>query len=294
MTLSLMLQTIIDGILVGGVYATIAVGLSLAFGLMRIINWAHGEFLMLSMYLAFFLVINLNFDPYLTVLITGPVFFIIGYLLQRFVINRLLDKDSSREPLSVLLFTAGLGIFLSNMANVLFSSNILATQTAYTSKTFFINDMIISVPRLISFTIALCLTIVLYIVIQRTEFGRALRATSQNRNVSQLMGINYKTVYSVAFGIGLAMVGISGSLLIPNSSVSPTLGSMYSTKCFIIVVLGGKGSIPGAFLGGLIVGLIEKIGAFVWNDAYAQLLVFVLFIIMLFFRPSGLLGKEAG
>ena len=292
MTLSLFFQTLIDGIMVGGVYSTIAVGLSLAFGVMRIVNWAHGEFLMVSMYIAFLSVINFGIDPYLSIFITGPIMFAVGYCLQRFVFNRMLDKDESREPLSILLFTSGLGIFLSNMATVIFSSNILAVQTRYTSKTIEMGSMIVSVPRLISFAIALACTIILYIVIQRTEFGRALRATAQNRHVASLMGINHKSIYSLAFGIGLGLVGVSGSLLVPNSAVSPTVGSAFGTKCFIIVVLGGKGSVPGALLGGLIVGLIEKFGGILWTDAYASLLVFVLFILILLFRPSGILGRE--
>lgn len=292
MSIPLLVQTLIDGIMVGGVYATIAVGLSLAFGVMRIVNWAHGEFLMVAMYIAFLSVINLGVDPYLSILITGPIMFLVGFLLQKIVFNRMLEKDSSREPLSILLFTSGLGIFLSNMATVIFSSNILATQTAYTSQTVKLGEIIVSVPRMISFLIALVCTIILYLVIQRSEFGRALRATAQNRHVASLMGINHKTIYALAMGIGLALVGISGSLLVPNSAVSPTIGSAYGTKCFSIVVLGGKGSVPGALLGGLIVGLIEKFGGIIWTDAYASLLVFVLFILMLLFRPSGLLGRE--
>jgi len=292
MTASLFVQTLLDGIMVGGVYATIAVGLSLAFGVMRIVNWAHGEFLMVSMYIAFLSVINLGVDPYLSILFTGPIMFLVGFCLQKFIFNRMLDKDSSREPLSILLFTSGLGIFLSNMATVIFSSNILAAPTAYTSKTIRLGEIIISVPRMISFLIALVCTVILYVVIQRTEFGRALRATAQNRHVASLMGINHKTIYSLALGIGLALVGISGSLLVPNSAVSPTVGNSFGTKCFIIVVLGGKGSVPGALLGGLVVGLIEKFGGILWTDAYASLLVFVLFILILLFRPSGLLGRE--
>lgn len=292
MTTALFFQTLIDGILVGGLYATIAVGLSLAFGVMRILNWAHGEFLMIAMYIAFIAVIQLGFDPYLTMLLTGPVLFVIGYLLQKFVFNRMLEKDSAREPLSILLFTSGLGIFLSNMANVIFGSNIMATNTRYTGQTIKAGDMIISVPRLISFVLAMVVTLVLYIIVQRTEFGRALRATAQNRQVAELMGINHKVIYCLAFAAGLALVGVSGSLLVPNSSVYPTIGSAYGNKCFIIVVLGGKGSIPGALLGGLIVGLIEKFGSVFWTDAYAQILVFVIFIFMLMFKPTGLLGKE--
>lgn len=292
MSASIIGQTLIDGILVGGVYSTIAIGLSLAFGLMRILNWAHGEFLMVSMYLAFMSVINLGIDPYLSLLITAPIMFLIGFFLQKVIFNRMLDKDSSREPLSILLFTSGLAIFLSNMAQVIFTSKSIAVNTKYTSTTIKLGEMIISRPKLISFAIAMLVTLALYLVIQHTEFGRALRATAQNRQVAQLMGINHKLIYALAFGIGLAITGLSGSLLVPNSSVFPTVGNTYGNKCFIIVVLGGKGSIPGCLLGGILIGLIEKFGALLWTEAYAQVVVFVLFILILLFKPSGLLGQE--
>ena len=286
-------QTLIDGILVGGVYSTIAIGLSLAFGLMRIMNWAHGEFLMVAMYIAFETVIQFGIDPYLSLLITAPIMFLIGFFLQKVIFNRMLDKDSSREPLSILLFTAGLGIFLSNISQVIFTSKSIAVNTKYTSTTIKLGSIIISKPKLISFVIAMIVTLLLYIIIQRPEFGRALRATAQNRQVAQLMGINHKMIYALAFGIGLAITGLSGSLLVPNASVYPTVGNTYSNKCFIIVVLGGKGSIPGCLIGGILIGLIEKFGALFWTEAYAQVVVFALFILTLLFRPSGLMGKES-
>lgn len=292
MSASIIGQTLIDGILVGGVYSTIAIGLSLAFGLMRILNWAHGEFLMAAMYIAFMAVIHLGVDPYLSLLITAPIMFLVGFLLQKMIFNRMLDKDPSREPLSILLFTSGLAIFLSNMAQVVFTSRSIAVNTRYTSTTIKLGEIIVSRPKLISFAIAMAVTLALYIVIQRTEFGRALRATAQNRQVAQLMGINHKLIYALAFGIGLAITGLSGSLLVPNSSVFPTVGNTYGNKCFIIVVLGGKGSIPGCLLGGILIGMIEKFGALLWTEAYAQVVVFVLFILILLFKPSGLLGKE--
>lgn len=288
----LLMQGILDGILIGGVYATIAVGLSLAFGVMRIVNFAHGEFLMAAMYLAFLLVIDLGVDPYLTILITAPVMFLVGYLLQRGIFNRMLDRAAVGETNSILIFTAGLSMFLSNMATVIFGSNIMAAETRYTSTSFQMGGLVVSIPRLISFVIALLFTVVLYVIIQRTEYGRALRATSQNRKVAELMGINYKKIYAVAFGLGLALVGVSASLLAPNASVSPTIGDTYGIKCFIIVVLGGMGSIPGALLGGLILGVIERVGGVFLTDAYAQLIEFVLFVLVLLFRPAGLFGRE--
>ena len=292
MSLSAFIQTAIDGIMIGSVYATIAVGLSLAFGLMRMVNWAQGELLMIALYIAFGAVMGLGMDPYLTILITAPVMFVVGFLVQKFILNHLLDKDSAREPTSILLFTSGLGMFLSNMMIFLFSSNTRYTNTKYTATSFFIDDIVVSKPKFISCIVALTATGILYYVVQRTEFGRALRATSQNRHVAQLMGIDNRMVYALSFGIGTALVGISASLLVPNITISPTIGANYSVRCFIIVVLGGRGSITGCLLGGLLVGLIEKFGTLFWTESYSQLLVFAAFILVLMFRPQGLLGKE--
>lgn len=292
MNTNLLIQGILDGILIGGVYATIAVGLSLAFGVMRIVNFAHGELLMVAMYLAMLLTKDVGFDPYLTMVVTIPVMFAAGFLMQKFIFNPLLDKQSSNAN-TILIFTAGLGMFLTNLFTVIFGTNIVATVTKYTSTSFEVAGITISIPRLISFIIALVFVIGLYVFIQKTEYGRALRATSQNRQVAELMGINYRGIYAVAFGLGLAMIGVAASLLVPNASVYPHIGDVYGLKCFIIVVLGGMGSIPGALVGGVILGVIEKGGAVFMSDTYAQLIEFVLFILVLVFKPAGLFGKEA-
>lgn len=291
--MSAFLQALISGLLLGGVYATIAVGLSLAFGVMRIINWAHGELLMISMYISYLIISLTGVDPYLTIFITGAIMFVFGYIFQGTIINRLLEREDSREPVSVLLFTAGFGMVLSNLALIIFGANPILTATQYQGKTFMLGDIIISVPRFISFVIALAVTALLYLFLQKTETGRAIRATSQNRSVARLMGINQKKIYALAFGIGIALVGISGALLVPFFSIYPLVGLTFSNKSFIIVVLGGKGSVPGALLGGLLVGVIEQLAGIMFTDAYAQAIVFILFVIVLLFKPSGLLGKEA-
>ncbi len=287
------IQALITGLLMGGVYSTIAVGLSLAFGVMRIINWAHGELLMVSMYISYLIIGVTGWDPYLVSIVTAIIMFGFGYLFQGTALNKLLDREESREPLSVLLFTAGLGMVLSNLALIIFGANPILVNTVYQGKTFDIGDIIISVPRFISFIIAITATIVLYLFLQRTETGRAIRATSQNRNAAKLMGVNQKKIYNLAFGIGIALVGLSGGLLVPFFSIYPLVGQTFSNRSFIIVVLGGKGSISGALVGGLIVGVIEQLAGQLLTDAYAQAIVFVLFVIVLLFKPSGLFGREA-
>ena len=286
------IQALFDGLMLGGLYAAIAVGLSLAFGVMRMVNWAHGEFLMISMYLAASLIMSLGMDPYLTILITGPVLFLVGFLLQRGVLNRIIEKDDAREPRRVLLFTAGLGMVLTNGCIMLFSSDTRVVVTPYTGSAFNIGPFFFTLPRLIAFVIALAFTAALYLFLQKSETGRALRATSQNRTAAKLMGINEKVIYAIAFGLGLALVGISASVLVPFFPFSPSVGLVFGFKSFVIVVLGGKGSVPGALLGGLIVGVIEKVGGIFLTDSYAQALLFVLFVAILLVKPTGLLGKE--
>lgn len=286
------LQSLIDGLLIGGVYATIAVGLSLAFGVMRIINWAQGELLMISMYVSYVIFASLGLDPYVIAIFTAVIMFGVGYLLQHLVISNILARETAREPVSVLLFTAGLGMFLSNGVLAIVGSAPVSVITKYSGKMLVINNIFISVPKLISFVIALLCTLLLYLFLQKSEMGRAIRATAQNRQVATLMGINQKKIYNIAFGISIALVGISGALLLPYYTVSYSIGSTFSFKSFIIVVLGGKGSVLGALLGGLIVGVIEKIGGQMFSDTYAQMAVFVVFVLVLLFKPNGLLGEK--
>ena len=286
------LQSIIDGLLIGGVYATIAVGLSLAYGVMRIVNWAHGELLMISMYISYFAFIWLNIDPYLIMLFTAAVMFGVGFLMEKCVITNMLDKETNIEPISVLLFTSGLGLFLSNSALALFGGTPRSAVTAYTGKSEKIGEIFLSIPKSISFVIAVLCTIALFVFLQKSETGRAIRATSQNRSVATLMGVNMKKIYNLAFGLSIAMVGLAGGLLIPYLPLNPDVGATFSFKAFVIVVLGGQGSIMGALIGGLLIGVIEKVGALAASDIVAQIAVFIVFVLVLLFRPYGLLGKK--
>jgi branched-chain amino acid transport system permease protein len=291
----LYLQTIVDGLMQGGVYAMVALGLSLVFGVMRIINWSHGETLMAAMYISFLLYSNLGINPYLTILVNIIIFAIYGYFLQRMVLNGLLKREADREPLSILLFTAGLGMVLSNVALMIFGAQSKAIAATFNLGSFKtpVMDLVISKPKLIAFIISIAVTLALFAFIKRAEYGRALRACSQNRHVAVLMGIDQQKLYGIAMAIGCALVGIAGALLISFFPVTPDVGSTYSMKSFIIVVLGGKGSILGALVGGLIVGVIETLGAQLTSASYSQVILFVLFIVILLVRPSGLLGQES-
>lgn len=290
--MSLYIQALIDGLLLGGVYATVAVGLSLCFGVMRVVNWAHGALLMMAMYLTYYLVTLAGVDVYLCCIISGIVMFFVGYFLQKCLFYKLIVREKEREPVNVLLFTSGLGTALTSLALILFGGFALQAQTTYTGKSIRIGAYIISQTKLISFVIAIACTFALFFFLQKTETGRAMRATSQNRTVARLMGINEKKIYCLAMGISQAMVGISAALLVSFYPVSNAVGQLFSFKSFIVVVLGGKGSIMGCLLGGLLVGVIEKMFGTVFNDSISQITLFILFVLILLFKPSGILGKE--
>lgn len=278
--------------MMGGVYAIIAVGLSLIFGVMRVTNFAHGEFLMIAMYISYGIILCTGLDPYITVILCGLILFGGGFIFQKLFINKLLQREKSREPMSILLFTAGFGMFASNLALMLFGANPIAVSTKYSGKTFNLGNLIISTPRFYAFVVATMCTLILYWFLYRTETGRALRATSQNRMVAKLMGIDEQLIYCIAFAIGIGLVGIAGALLVPFYYIFPSLGAVFGNRSFIIVVLGGMGSVPGALLGGLIVGVIEAVGGVLLSPSYAEILVFLIFIFILLFKPSGLLSTE--
>lgn len=289
----LIFQSVIDGALIGGVYAAIGIGLSLAYGVMGVVNWSHGESLMISMYLALFLTKYAGFDPYATIIVTAVVMSVYGFLLQKFVFNRIIAK-SSKPGINILLFTAGLGLVLSALANMIFGGEAYTALTKYTSQSIKLRIgeslLLVSVPKAISFVIAIVITVALNLFIQRSEIGRAIRATSSDRRTSQIMGINSDKVFCIAFAISLGLVGIAASLLVPFFPVYPYVGAAFSFKSFIIVALGGKGNIPGALIGGLTIGIIEKIGGLLLSESTSQIIIFILFIAILLFKPDGIIS----
>ena len=288
--MSLILQALIDGILVGGVYAAIGLGLSLAYGVMGVVNWAHGEVLMVSLFISIYLTKYAGFDPYLTGIINVILLFAVGYVLQKGVFNKLINRGKMAWR-DMMLFTAGMSLFLQALFNLIFGAEAKSTTTRY-SGMLDAGGVMISKPKLISFAIALICCAALYAFVQKSEMGRSLRATSQDRSTAQLMGINANQVYCLCFALSLAMVGLSGALLTPFYQVTPYVGSAFCFKSFVIVALGGKGNIPGALVAGILIGLIEKVGAFFFGDKIAQILIFVLFIAILIFKPEGIMVRK--
>jgi len=287
--MTVFLQSVLSGVLVGGVYALIGIGLTLIFGVMRVTNFAHGELLMLGMYLTWIIYTLSNgaIDPYASILIAAPLMFLWGAFLQKAFVNRILGA----LPQNQILLTIGLGLIMSNTVMLLFTSDYRILTTSYSSSSFVLGDLSVSVPLLYSFLITVAVTGVLYWFLLRTDTGQAIRATAQDRDAAQLMGINVRWTSMLAFGLGAALAGIAGALISPTYYIFPQVGSTFTLKAFVIVVLGGMGSVIGATLGGIIIGVTESLSAVYIASGLKELVVFVLFLALLVFKPSGLLGK---
>jgi branched-chain amino acid transport system permease protein len=287
-----LLQSFFSGLLMGGIYGAIASGLAIIYGVMRIINFAHGELIMIGMFVAFGFWNALGLDPYLAVIPAGAVLFVTGYLLQKGLINPALKRTAEREPLTVLLITAGLSMILINGGILVWTDYPKMLKTSYELESLMLGTIQLPIPRLVSFCLSLVIIGGLYLALVGTKLGRQMRATSQDREAARIMGINESKTYCMAFALGAAVAGMSGALLAPMFFIKPSVGHIFIMRSFIIVVLGGMGSVPGALLGGLVVGLMESVGSQFINPVYAEVCVFILFILILLIRPSGILGRE--
>lgn len=284
----LFLQSLISGILIGGVYALIGIGLTIIFGVMRVINFAHGDIMMVGMYMTYFLFTLFGIDPFVSVLITIPMMFLFGGILQKLFINRILGS----LPQNQILLTIGLGLIMSNSAMLAFTSDYKILTTSYSSSSYRLAGLSISKPLAISFLITVIITAVLYWFLMRTDTGQAIRATAQDREAAQLMGINVKRMSVLAFGIGSAMAGTAGALISPTYYIFPQVGSAFTLKAFVITVLGGMGSIVGATVGGVIIGVVESMGAAYISSDWKDVVVFTIFLLVLLIKPSGLMGTS--
>ena len=284
----IVLQLIINGLLLGGIYALISIGLTLIFGVLEIINFAHGEFLMLAMYASFFAFQILGIDPYLSLVIVLPLFFAIGLLAQRIIIQPILNA----EPLNQIFTTVGLSLVLQNLALVFFKADFRTIKTAYSTKAFFLGNLIVSFPHLMAFLLALLIIGGLLVFLKTTYIGMAIRALAQQRRAAMLMGIDVNLTYMIAFGIGIACVGGAGAILIPIYYAFPTVGSIFVLVAFVVVILGGYNSLAGALVGGLIIGVVETLSGFFLSPHLKEAVYFSIFIIILFIRPAGLFGRE--
>jgi branched-chain amino acid transport system permease protein len=287
--LGILWPSFLNGLTTGAVYALIALGLTLIYGVLHIINFAHGAALMVALYGVFFLNVKLGIDPYLALPIMVPAMFLAGYALQRYVIG----TASHGKDENILLVTLGLAIVLENLALYLFKSDTRTIDTPYTFSTVDILGAFLAVPKLVAFAGALVTAGALLLIIGRTDLGRAIRACAKERQGARLVGIDVDHVFAMSFGIGLACLGAAACFLMPAYYVNPTVGNGFVLIAFTIVVLGGMGSFTGALAGGFIIGIVESIGGLFMGESLGQIGIFLIFIAVLLFRPQGLFGAKA-
>ncbi len=288
MNTGLLATGILNGLLLGGVYVLLATGLTLVAGVIKIFNFGHGALLMIGAYISFWVFTLWGVDPYLSILLSGPILFAIGYLIQRFAITPVLNAPEH----NLLLITLGVGLFLENLGLVAWSPDYRTIRPSYSGATFLLGDLVVTLPRLYASLFALLITVLLYALIRFTDLGKAMRAAAQDREGAMLQGINIRRVYAITFGLGAACAGVGGSLITPFSVLSPSMGELYLLTLFVVIVLGGLGSFFGALVGGLLVGIAESLGALYLSSAIKQVVPFLLFILILLFRPSGLFGAR--
>ena len=289
---SILLSALLNGLTTGAVYALIALGLTLIYGVLHIINFAHGASLMMALYGVYALKERWGIDPYVALPIMVPAMFVLGYAMQRIVINR----ASHGKDENILLVTLGLSIVMENFALLFFKSDTRTIETAYTLTTVAIGpesaQVMVSLPKLVAFAGALVVSALLIVILQSTDLGRAIRAVAKEKQGARLMGIDVEHVYAMCFGLGLACLGAAACFLLPAYYVNPQVGNGFVLVAFTVVVLGGMGSFAGALLGGLLIGVVESFGGLFLGESLGQVGIFVIFIGVLLLRPEGLFGAK--
>ena len=295
--LEVFLQTLIQGFLLGGLYALIGLGMALIMGVMKIINLAHGELMMVAMYIAYVLFSTFHIDPYLSIVVAAPALFLLGVGLQKYLINPVL-KVEAIIPENQVILTVGIGMVLANIATIIFSSDYKTTPVEYATKAWYLSDywkaspieLSLSMPWSVSFCVALIITAALWFFLTKTDMGKSIRATAQDKDAALLMGVNVERMRVVTFGLGSALVGSAGCLFIPIYYLYPDLGGQFTLIAFVITILGGLGSTIGAIVGGLILGVFESLTSTYAGMGWAPVGRFMIFVAALIFVPGGIMS----
>lgn len=281
-------QAVVNGLLIGGIYALVSIGVTLIFGVVKIVNFAQGEFVMIGMYISFWLATLIRLDPVASLVVSMPALFVAGVLLQRFLIRRVLGLGDMPQ----IFLTFAVSLLLMNVALLVFTADYRTVQTGYTFSALRLGPLYISVARLIAFALAMLLSAALEVFLRATDLGKAMRAAAQNRDVAMLMGVNPDRVFGVAVGLALALAGAAGSLLMPFYPAYPSVGQVFVLFAFVAVVLGTLGNVRGALIAGLMMGMAESLGVqFVGADS-GLIVVFSMLLLTLAVRPGGLYGGQ--
>ncbi len=281
-------QILVNGILKGGLYALMALGMSLIWGVMDIINIAHGAFIMLGAYTTYWMFTLFGIDPFISLLISMLVMFVFGYIIQKYLINLVIRA----EIFITLILTFGIEIFITNMALILWTADVRKVKVAYAASNFTIFGVTIPYVRLIAFVLALIISFILFVILNKTRLGRAIRATSQDLEAARLNGVNVSHIYSITFGIGTALAGAAGTLWAILFPISPSMGGHLTLKSFVVCIVGGLGTMLGPIVGGLTLGIIEAFGTNYFGTTFESLISFTILVLVLIIRPKGILGKE--
>ena len=284
----ILIPAVLNGLMTGAVYALIALGLTLIYGVLHIINFAHGALLTAAMFAAFFAYKLLGLDPYVAAIFLTPLFFLLGYGLQRFIIG----PASHGEDRNILLVTLGLAVVIENAFLYLFRADTRTINLPYAFDVIEVGTAFLAVPRVIAFVVVFAVALGLWLIMRWTDTGKAIRAVAKEKLGAELSGIDVAHIYAVTFGLGTACLAIAACLLIPTYYVSPHVGNAFVLIAFTIVVLGGMGSVAGALIGGLFIGVVESLSGLYLGESLGQIGIFLMFILVLLFRPSGLFGTR--
>jgi branched-chain amino acid transport system permease protein len=288
MNLSMISAAVLNGLMFGSIYALVALGLTLIYGVLHIINFAHGALLMLALYATYFLFSIAGIDPYLALVIVVPGSFVFGYVLYRWGIGKLAQgKDQN-----ILLITLGLSIIFENGALFFFSADQQVINVSYAYDSVDLGVVLLALPKVISFFASLAICLLLWAWMKTTDMGKAIRAVAKERQGARLVGIDVEHIFAVSYGVGLACLGAAGCLLLPSFYVDPFTGNTFVIVAFTIVVLGGMGSFIGALVGGFIIGVTESLGGMYLGESLGQIGISLIFILILLFRPTGLFGAR--
>lgn len=288
--MDILVQLLLNGIMLGAMYAIISVGLTLIFGIVRVVNFAHGEFLMIGMYATYLMAAKLGWSPYASAVPIVILLFAVGALVQRFIIQPLLNADEHIQ----IFATVGLSTALVNLALLIFGADLYSISAPNAHHSIPIGRYSVLSGQLVILACAVALVVGLHLFMQRTAIGRAIRATSQNRNAALLMGVRVDRIYIMTFGLGAACVGLASALLVPLFPVTPSIGSYFVLTAFVVVVLGGMRSMYGAFAGALIIGLVDSLAGYYIAPDLKEVVYFAIFILILVFKPTGLFGFGRG
>jgi branched-chain amino acid transport system permease protein len=281
-------QLVFSGLLIGSIYALMSMGLTLIFGVLRVVNFAHGEFLMFAMYGAWAFVTYTGFNAYIACLAVVPAMLLYGALIHWIIIRPGLNKPH----LVVVFATMGLSILMQNLALLVFSADLFDVPPLNDGRSIAIGPLYAKLELLIGFGVTLLATAVLHVVLKFTYLGKAIRATVQDGEAAQLMGIPVPRIFLITFSAGSALVGLSACVMIPLFSVFPSVGLNFVLIAFVVVVLGGMGSLEGALLGGICIGVVQSLSGYYVAPAYGQMFFFILFLLVMVFRPAGLMGRR--